>query len=234
MAGIRIDEPVPRAEPGRWTGFAPAILGTEVLPAPTRPPERPFADVLRARRSRLGAAVGWGRVADLLWHANGATGEAAVGRAGLPVARRPAPSPGGLHAIYAVCIDEAGDLPRLYEPAGHRFHALKVDPREIGARNAAAVAAVAGTHRGCTIRFIADLAKASAAYRTPESLVLREAGCLLTIHCLCAEWLGLTACPLGFLGQDLVGPLGFPTGRFLAVGAVQVGEACPVTVPTAG
>lgn len=234
MAGIRIDEPAPGTGPGRWTDFAPAILGTETLPTPTRPPERPFTEVLRARRSRLGAAVSWGRVADLLWYANGATGEATVGRAGLPVARRPAPSPGGLHAIHAVCINEAGDLPRVYEPASHCFHALKVDAREIGMRNAAAVTAVAGAHRGCTIRFIADLAKASAAYRAPESLLLREAGCLLTIHCLCAEWLGLTACPLGFLGHDLVGSLGFPTDRFLAVGGVQVGEVCPGETPTAG
>lgn len=132
-----------------------------------------------------------------------------------------------------VCIDGSGDLPRLYEPSGHRFHALDVDARGVGARNAAAVAAVAGAHRGCTIRFIADLAKVSAAYRAPESLVLRDAGCLLAIHCLCAEWLGLTACPLGFLGQDLVGALGFPTDRFLGVGGVQIGERGPNAGATA-
>lgn len=233
MAGIHIDEPVPRAEPGRWADFMPAILGTEVLPVPRPRPGRPFADVLNARRSRIGGAIGWARVADLLWHANRATGDVSVGRAGLPVARRPTPSPGGLHAVRMVCIDGSGDLPRLYEPSGHRFHALDVDARGVGARNAAAVAAVAGAHRGCTIRFIADLAKVSAAYRAPESLVLRDAGCLLAIHCLCAEWLGLTACPLGFLGQDLVGALGFPTDRFLGVGGVQIGERGPNAGATA-
>ena len=223
MAGIRIEEPRPRAEPGAWTEFLPPVLGSEDLPVPAREPDGPFGAVLLARRSRIGRAVGWERVADLLWHANRATGEASIGRARLPVARRPSPSPGGLHPIRLVCINQSGDLPRLYDPAGHRFHALKVDAREVGARNAAAVSAVVGEHQGCTIRFVADLAKVAAAYDASESLLLREAGCLLAIHCLCAEWLGLAACPLGFLGQDMVEPLGFPTDRFLAVGGFVVG-----------
>jgi hypothetical protein len=224
LAGIRIEEPRPRAEPGAWAEFLPPVIGSEDLPVPPRDPGRAFGEVLQGRRSRIGRAVGWERVGDLLWHANRATGDASLGRAGLPVARRPAPSPGGLHPIGLVCINQGGDFPRLYDPVRHRFHALKVDAREVGARNAAAVNAVVGKHRGCTIRFVADLAKVSAAYQAPESLVLREAGCLLAVHCLCAEWLGLAACPLGFLGQDLVETLGFPAGRFLAAGGLVVGE----------
>ena len=223
MAGIRIEEPRPRAEPDAWTEFLPPVRGSEDLPIPAWEPDGHFGKVLLRRRSQIGQAVGWERVADLLWHANRATGEASIGRTGLPVARRPAPSPGGLHPIRLVCINQGGDFPRLYDPAGHRFHALKVDAREVGARNTAAVGAVVGEHQGCTIRFVADLAKVSAAYDASESLLLREAGCLLAIHCLCAEWLGLASCPLGFLGQDLVEPLGFPTGRFLAVGGFVVG-----------
>jgi hypothetical protein len=51
---------------------------------------------------------------------------------------------------------------------------------------------------------------------------LRDAGCLVSTLCLCAEWLDLAACPLGFLGEDMVSPLGFPQPRFRAVGGVQI------------
>jgi hypothetical protein len=61
-----------------------------------------------------------------------------------------------------------------------------------------------------------------AVYENADSLILRDAGCLVSTLCLCAEWLDLAACPLGFLGEDMVTPLGFPRPRFRAVGGVQI------------
>lgn len=101
---------------------------------------------------------------------------------------------------------------------------LDVDAAAVGRRNACAVRSVLGGSAGCTLRLVADLDRAGAAYEAPVSLVLRDAGCLAATLYLVAEWLGLVACPLGFLGQDLVEALGFPTSRFMGVGAVQVGR----------
>jgi hypothetical protein len=199
------------------------MVATERLTPPEAPPPRDFGDVLRSRRSAVAGAVDWGEVAALLWHAAGTKGHAPAGRAGLPVEWRASPSAGGLHPIHLVCINDGGDgQVRLYDPMEHAFHVLAVPHVDVSARNAAAVAEVVGVHRGCTLRFIADVSKVGAAYESPASLVLRDAGCLVATLCLCAEWLDLAACPLGFLGHDMVGSLGFPEPRFQAVGAVQV------------
>lgn len=146
------------------------------------------------------------------------------GRTGLGVVRRPSPSAGGLHPVGIVCMDDGGDFPRLYDPALPAFQVLDVDAAAVGRRNACAVRSVLGGSAGCTLRLVADLDRAGAAYEAPVSLVLRDAGCLAATLYLVAEWLGLVACPLGFLRQDLVEALGFPTSRFMGVGAVQVGR----------
>jgi hypothetical protein len=223
LAGIRTDEPYPREEPLSWEAFQPASLETEPLGRPRSPGPRDFADVIRSRRSRLAGPVAWSRVAELLWHAAGSNGYADSGRAGLPIEWRVSPSAGGLHPVRLVCINDDADFrPRLYNSVDHAFHILDVDGEDIAAKNAAAVAAVVGARRGCTVRLIADIGKVAAAYENADSLVLRDAGCLVAIFCLCAEWLDLAACPLGFLGDDMVSPLGFPQPRFRAVGGVQI------------
>ncbi len=56
-----------------------------------------------------------------------------------------------------------------------------------------------------------NIGQSIAAYENAGSLILRDAGCLVLTLCLCAEWLDLAACPLGFLGEDMVSPLVFPT-----------------------
>lgn len=222
MAGIRIEEPRPRRDGAAWAEFRPPVLRWIAL-GPASPPERrDFGDVLAARRSAVGGPVGWDAIGRLLRHVTLEMGEPTVGRAGIVTRRRPTPSAGGLHPIRMICIDDAGGAPRLYDPDAHAFGVLDVTAEDVGASNAAAVRAILGRHAGCTVRFVADVDKVAAAYDHPASLVMREAGCLLATLCLTAEWLRLSACPLGFLGQETVGPLGFPEPRFAAVGGVQV------------
>ncbi|AIB13200.1 hypothetical protein ABAZ39_14650 (plasmid) [Azospirillum argentinense] len=194
----------------------------EMLPIPADPAPRGFIDVLRSRRSAVGGPVELDRVAELLWHAVATKGHAPAGRAGLPVEWRAAPSAGALHPISVVCIPESAKGAFLYDPREHAFRTLDVDSGHIAAANAAALVAVVGATRGCTLRLLADMDKADAAYEHAATLVLRDSGCLIATLCLCAEWLGLAACPLGFLGQGMVGKLGFPEPRFRAVGGVQV------------
>lgn len=231
MAGIPTEEPHPKDRPARWAPFRPASIETEWLARPQQPPSRDFADIIRSRRSDVAGPVSWVRVAELLWHAASIRGYADSGRAGLPIEWRVSPSAGALHPTHLVCINDAPDLrPRLYDPVDHAFHILNVDGNDIAARNATAVGAVIGAHRGCTIRLLSDFAKVSAAYENADSLILRDAGCCVATLCLCAEWLELAACPLGFLGDDMVPLLGFPQPRFRAVGGVQITDRYAVTL----
>jgi len=223
LAGILTDEPGPRTPPLAWQPYRPPVVATEHLTPPGAPPPRDFADVLGSRRSALAGSIGWDDIAALLWHAAGTKGHAPAGRAGLPVEWRASPSAGGLHPIHVVCINGGGDgLVRLYDPMEHAFHVLDVPHVDVSALNAAGVTKVVGAHRGCTLRFIADISKVEAAYENPASLVLRDAGCLTATLCLCAAWLGLAACPLGFLGNGMVAQFGYPPSRFTAVGGVQI------------
>lgn len=201
------------------------MLGWEPLSLPGPLPGRDFLDVLTARRSAVGTSPGWDAVGTLLRHVTIDTAAPTPGRAGMVARRGTTPSAGGLQPIHMVCIDDAGTPPRIYDSAIHAFGILDADAGDVEARNGTALEAVLGWRRGCTVRFLADADKVAAAYEHPASLVLRDAGCLTATLCLAAEWLGMTACPLGFLGQELVGSLGFPEPRFIAVGGVLVGKS---------
>jgi hypothetical protein len=202
--------------------FVPATAEPESLSAPWYGPERSLHDVAASRRSAVRGPVQWADVGNLLWHLTRQTGPSEQGRAGLCIERRVPPSAGGLHPFSLVCLsaDELGA--KLYEVAAHRFLPLLGDGVLMQEINAESVRAVTSVNRGCTVRFIADAALINAAYSDAETLLLRDAGVLLAMACMFAEQLGLAACPLGFLGQNLVHALGYPEERFLSLGGVQI------------
>jgi hypothetical protein len=177
---------------------------------------------LANRRSRLRGAVTWAEVGNLLWHVERSTGPREIGRAAIEIERRSTPSAGGLHPISLVCIGDDGEAARLYDRRRHAFHLLAGDTSAVARANTNAVGAVLGSDVGCTVRFLADTYKVDAAYERTASLMLRDAGALLATMGLVAEWFELAACPLGFLGQDIVELLGFPSDRFAALGGVQI------------
>jgi hypothetical protein len=180
--------------------------------------------VLEARRSGLGGPVTWSQIADLLWFAAGVRGYHSTGRAGLPIQWSASPSAGALGCVYIVCLAEDSSRPRLYDPFGHRLLEIRADGEAVSRANRQAVAALVGTAGGSTLRLMVDWGKLSAAYHDAESLMFRDAGALMATLALCATWLGMTACPLGLVGEDLVSALGFPADRFRAAGAVQIGS----------
>lgn len=112
--------------------------------------------------------------------------------------------------------------PRLYDPVNHAFLVLRADNELVYLENREAVLSVTGSHSGCTLQLVSDRSKISAAYENVDSLVFRDAGAVLATVCLCAEWLGLSACPLGFLGNAMLPLLGLPEDRFQGVGGVQI------------
>lgn len=178
--------------------------------------------MIAKRRSAVGDPVDLNSVADLLWYAVGWKGYASCGRAGLPIAWATSPSSGGLQSVNVVCIADDGSAPRLYDPADHAFLTLRADNELVHTENRESVVSGTGLQSGCTLRFISDRSKILAAYDNVDSLVFRDAGAVLATICLCAEWLGLAACPLGFLGSAMLPLLDLPQDRFQAVGGVQI------------
>jgi len=130
-----------------------------------------------------------------------------------------------LGCLHIVCVAETASRPRLYDSIEHRLLEIEADGEAVARLNREAVESLLGRASGCTLRLMADWSKLSAAYENAESLMFRDAGAMTTTLMLCATWLGLTACPLGFVGQSFVEPLGLPTDRFKAVGAIQIGRA---------
>jgi hypothetical protein len=224
LAGIPTDEPLPRQRLLHWEPYVAAGSTLEVLEKPQPRVHRDFGDVLEARRSAIGQSVDWPTVAELLWYAAGYRGYAEAGRAGLPIGWSACPTSGGLQSIRIVCISDDGSAPKLYEPENHAFVVLPADRKAVQAENRAAVMSVTGAHRGCTLRLIGDRTKLSAAYENSDTLLFRDAGGIATTLCLCAEWLGLSACPLGFLGDVFLPILGLPNHRFRGAGAVQISK----------
>jgi hypothetical protein len=137
---------------------------------------------------------------------------------------RVSPSAGGLHPIEIVCIpDDPADGIQLYDSTRHCFLTLKVDADAVVRTQKQALRELVSTSIGTSLLMVGDCAKLEAAYEYWPSLLLRDAGALLTTICLVAEYLGLVACPLGYLGQPLVKLIGFPEPRFRSVGGVVVG-----------
>lgn len=223
LAGHRIEEPRPRVPPSNWMPFDPPMRNVHEYVRPTLDRTKFFSEVLEARRSKIGGAITWGDIADLLWHAAGVRGWSDEGRAGMPVQWSATPSAGGLNCLHIICINDDGTYPRLYDPINHALIELDVDARVVSAKNREAVASVISISKGCTLRFVSDWSKISGAYENAESLMFRDSGALAATIGLCASWLDLTACSLGFVGDELVPDLGFPRERFGGAGAMQIG-----------
>jgi hypothetical protein len=88
------------------------------------------------------------------------------------------------------------------------------------------IRATTGSEIGCTLRLVGDFDKMAAAYHRPESLLWRDAGVVIAAICLLAEWLELASVPLGFVGSAHLQRIGFPTERFMGLGAVLVSGNC--------
>lgn len=220
-----IEEPMPRHTPLAWAPHQFDVVATEALSRPGPPSSRTFADVIAKRRSAVGDPIKLSLVAELLWHAVGWKGHAPSGRAGLPIAWSASPSSGGLQSINIVCIPDDSSAPRLYDPVNHAYLLLRANDERVRLENRKAVLSVTGLQSGCTLRLIGDRSKISAAYENAQSLLLRDAGAILATICLCAEWLGLSACPLGFLGDAMLPLLALPGDRFQGVGGILISGA---------
>jgi SagB-type dehydrogenase family enzyme len=220
-----IREPHPRSRPEAWQPFELPFLRREFLPLPKNPPAKSFCEVLEGRRSAVHGRLTKELLGDLLWYATGVRGWEEAGRASIPISWRPAPSGGGLHPIEIIAIpDQPGGSVLHYDAMNHSYGYWEGPWDGLIRENYEKVGQAIGTPFGWTLFFVADVSKTGAAYENPLSIVLRDSGCLIATLCFCAEWLGLSSCPIGSLRQELVDVLGFPAARYAAVGAVQISK----------
>ncbi|WP_123863478.1 hypothetical protein [Burkholderia plantarii] len=75
---------------------------------------------------------------------------------------------------------------------------------------------------GALLTFVADMARPASAYAHCETLVWRDAGAMLQTLALVATLFGLSFCPLGLLGSEVVSALPL-SEQLLAVGAAAIG-----------
>lgn len=185
-------------------------------------PAKDFGEVLEDRHSRRSMSEPTvDQLAALLWHA-ARTRQSGTGRFGLRWEHRAAASGGGLHPTELVLVSRAADTAEVYDPVRHRLVQLATPGPEVRSLKAKA-SEVLPDAAGAILVLIGDIGVVSNAYENPESLLWRDAGCLIATLHLCAEWLGLAFCALGLLGNELASSVG-PRERLQGVGVCMVGR----------
>jgi SagB-type dehydrogenase family enzyme len=215
-------EPLPRTAVRRTNDWQPRVISKRDLPAPANEPPTPFLQVLEQRRSNgFLRELSLEALAELLWHGARTRGTGR-GRLGLPWQHRSAPSAGGIHPIELFVRVPGDDRLHHYDPLTHAMAAVEVvSDAELRFLDRQ-VRAAAPTAYGTILILLANTNRVEAAYERSESLVWRDAGCvMMTLH-LVAEYLGLAFCPVGVIGSALVKALGEPSG-WVAAGTCVIG-----------
>ncbi|MFC0387624.1 nitroreductase family protein [Muricoccus vinaceus] len=152
-------------------------------------------------------------------------------KAGDPFARsrRVSPSAGALHPVSIVVLrgGRARATALRVDPVGAHVQLLREREPGGAARLLTRLPQYLPQARGTMLVLLADRQLTAAAYRSPDSLLWRDAGALLATLQITAAGLGLGTCLLGLLGHEVARSL-FPSGnRIVAVGACVVGRPTP-------
>ena len=212
---------VPLDEPDFLWPSRCSIACSQVSP----PPDRTFSSVLEGRRSiRTMSPLRLREVVNTLAYATlprfRKEGDSASRTA------RPALSAGALHPISIVTIT-GGQSPRAfrYNSLAHRLELLDAKRPSLKDILGQAESVLPGAN-GTLLMFVADAQRTEHWYTNSESLVWRDAGALLQTIALTATAFGQAFCPIGLLGDALVGGLnGHP--HLTATGAAVIGQSRP-------
>jgi hypothetical protein len=182
-----------------------------------------FQEVLEARRSRRNMVPpSLGRIAELLWH-GARVRETGTGRFGLAWEHRASASGGGLHPLGVVVAIPGWDELYFYDSLRHELMECVGTRDALLALRNRAREVLPECADSAILTLFADRGYAASGYEFSESLIWRDAGCLLATLHMCAEWLGLEFCPLGILGHEVVDALSGDE-RLVAAGACVCGE----------
>lgn len=172
----------------------------------------PFIDVIEARRSiRELGRIAPDELGPLLWYS------ARVRRAGGADGwqSRNAPSAGGLHPVELFVVPHPDVEVFHYDPVRHVLGRLAGIAGGSLAKVCNSSRSILTSNEGALIYLACDQRRSEACYENAESLLWRDAGCVIATLQLVATWLKLGACPLGLLGEGL--------GKFVAPDLIPVG-----------
>ncbi len=198
----------------RWR---PSTIAEHRLPGGTPGPNVPFERVLDERRTiRELRPASYERIGALLWHA------ARTRAAGSGWEHRAAPSAGALHPINIILVGLT-PAPALYDATRHVLSEMDVVDRSGLDTSVRSARELVPTANGLLAFLAADALRTAAAYDCSDSLLWRDAGCVIATLQLVAAWLGLAAVPLGILGADFVNAVA-PDQGLVPVGVLVLGE----------
>ena len=227
MARTRKNDPAPRNSSLRVELWKPQLSGSIALGVPREHPRTLFRDVLDSRHScRALTPISFELLGALLWHA----ARTRATREGDEWEKRAAPSAGGLHPIHLLVLPSDRDDVLLYDPLSHSLQKLAGANALDVVQLRAEFHEVVPTARGVFLVLAADGERTRSGYTNPDSLVWRDAGCLIATTQFVASWLGLGSCPLGVLGGGVV-DLVAPSGGLTPAGVLALGTRADSKVP---
>ncbi|XXT21514.1 nitroreductase family protein [Sorangium sp. So ce429] len=162
------------------------------------------------------------RLGAWLWHAARTRGTGAR-----TWEHRAAPSSGGLHPIELVVVPHDAPEAFRYDSLRHALARLADVDQESLVHACAELRTIVPGAKGSLIVLGGHLARTAAIYENADSLIWRDAGCLLTVLQLVATWLNLGVCPLGALGTGVIRAIRAEE-QLVPAGVVIVGEDATV------
>lgn len=240
-----LGEPCPRRVPSAAEEFAYSTGERLRLPAVQHVPVDLWTTLSHRRSHREFATLDLVALSALLWYTNRIIEQSpevsALGRRAWE--HRVTPSAGGRHPIDVWVCSPSGGWPstRLARVSGHHRSIWLYDAQShallelvykdydaalaLEALPAQALEGGRGLDLATVMWHVAQVGRTKAAYENPESLIWRDAGCLVAMTALVATGLGLACCPLGPTGEPFVSRvIGASPSQLRGVGGCIVGR----------
>ncbi len=217
-----LTDPFPRAAPLNEPCFVWPTRCSVACGLISPPPDRAFSRVLEERRSvRSMSPLVLREVVNTVAYAT-LPRFRQERNSGLRT-RRPAVSAGALHPLSIVAITGQRN-PRAfrYDCLAHRLELLDAKRSILEDMQGQAASVLPHAHATLLV-FIAEAGRTQQWYTNSDSLVWRDAGALLQTLALTATAFGQAFCPIGLLGNSLVGALGGHP-HLKATGAALIGQ----------
>jgi len=189
MDHIKLLSPVPRRNEQMYVPPDWPIANRRYLPEPKQETAVNFDTVLFRRRTRrCFLPLDDDQLSGLLW-STAKIQESRLESSGFSWTHRVTPSAGGRHPIQLVLVEIAhgNRLAELYDPLAHSLCELDLKDSKALHSFVQHAASIVGTDQGLCFCFVADVVRTSCKYRYSESLIWRDAGCLLATMHLVAE-----------------------------------------------
>lgn len=218
--------PEPRKRFKKLKTFSYEVKEYISLPKANQPPDVPFFEVLKTRKSeRSFSPLTMQQVSDLLWNA-AKVKSVSVSDEDQILSQRASISAGAIHPVD-IFISPAKLLEErelfYYDPFGHKLGHLITD-KQLLFDFFKTIHMCLDCTNATIIWFGACVERTSTKYKNPESLVWRDAGALLmTIH-LGSFALNLRSCAIGTLAEPNFTTLLGEQYHLLSVGGILIGK----------